>query len=104
MPKFQTQAREMMEQLQDLSYLVGEEMTQHPMGNGQMQGFPSEYRGLAKVTRVKDGDVKSWFGMDMPIFVDVAKGETNLMTPGGQRATMDDVNRWFDLEVIDNHP
>lgn len=96
MPIYQTQAREMMEQLRDLEYLIGEEMTQNPIGNGQIQGFPSEYRGLAKVVRVKDADVKNWWGTDMPIYIDVAKGESNLMTPGGQMASLQDVNRWFD--------
>lgn len=93
---YQTQAREMMEQLADLEYLIGEEMTQNPIAGGQIQGFPSEYRGLAKVTRIKDASVKDWFGTDMPIFIDVARGESNLMTPGGQRASMDDCNKWFD--------
>ena len=104
MPIYQTQAREMMEQLADLEHLMGEEMTQAPISGGALQGFPSEYRGLAKVARVKDAAVKDWWGTDMPIFVDVAKGETNLMTPGGQMASIQDVNKWFDLEEMDNHP
>ena len=90
-----TQAREMMEKLADLDSLIGEEMTQHPLGNGSLQGFPSEYRGLAKINRIKDADVKNWWGIDMPIYVDVAKGETNLMTPGGQMASIGDVNKWL---------
>lgn len=104
MPIYQTQARDMMEQLSELEHLMGEEMTQNPVGGGTMQGFPSEYRGLAKVVRIKDSEVKNWFGTDMPIFVDVAKGETNLFSPGGQQASIADVNKWFDLEVMDAHP
>jgi hypothetical protein len=101
---FATKARNMMERLAELDQVVGEEMTQHPIGNGTMQGFPSEYRGLAKVVRIKDADVKNWYGKDFPLYIDVARGESNLLTPGGAMASIQDINRWFDLEVTDSHP
>ena len=99
-----TQAREMVERLGQLETLLGEEMTQHPIGAGSGQGIPSEYRGMAKVVRIKDDEAKKWWGIDMPLYIDTMKGETNLLTPGGQMASIADVNRWFDLEVMDPHP
>ncbi len=93
-----TQAREMMEKMRDLGNLDPkfEEMTSHPNTGTQLMNFPSNYRGLAKVTRVKDDAAKTWMGIDMPIYVDMENGETNLLTPAGQMATIADVSKLFD--------
>ncbi len=99
-----TKASEMVEKLQELAPVLGEEMTQHPLMGGTMMNFPNNYRGLAKVTRVKDQQAKNWMGQDMPIFVDMESGETNLLTPAGQMATVADISKWFDLETWEPHP
>lgn len=98
-------AQELIVHLQELETLVGEEMTNNPMNGGAPMGFPSEYRGLAKVVRVKDEAIKKWWGQSgQPLFIDIAKGETNLLTPEGELATMQQVSNWFDLEAITTHP
>jgi len=100
-----TKAQELVLSLEELEALVGEEMTNNPKGGGTPQGFNTEYRGMAKVTKVKDDAVKQWWGQSgQPLFIDVAKGETNLLTPAGELASMADVNNWFDLEAITTHP
>ena len=101
-----TKAREMLEKMGSLKYLSPEfeEMTQHPMMAGMPMNFPSNYRGLAKVTRVRDEQAKSWLGMDMPIYVDMESGETNLFAPNGQMASVADISKWFDLETFEPHP
>ena len=99
-----TAARQLIQKLQELDTLVSEEMTQHPIAGSPMQGFPSNYRGLAKVKSVKDAAAKDWLGINMPIFVDVASGETNVLTPGGQMATVADISKFFDLEVFEPTP
>lgn len=98
-------ATELIQSLQALEEMFDEEMTNNPMGGGAPQGFPSEYRGMAKVVKVKDDAVKQWWGQSgQPLFIDVAKGETNLLTPEGELASMQDVTKWFDLEAITTHP
>jgi hypothetical protein len=94
----ETQAKKMYEKIQDLvnKGVVGEEMTQHPMMGGTLMNFPNNYRGLAKVTRIRDEGAKNWMGVDMPIYVDMESGETNLLTPAGQMATVGDISKWFD--------
>ena len=99
-----TKARTMLEKINSLGELVGEEMTNHPMMGGSLMNFPSNYRGLAKVTRVRDEQAKSWLGVDMPIYVDMENGETNLLQPNGQMATVADISKWFDLETFEPHP
>jgi hypothetical protein len=99
-----TKAREIMMNLHELEELVGEEMTQNSMGNGKSQDTPKEYRGKAKVVGVKNAEAKKWLGTEREIFVDTGKGETDLMVPGGQRASLADVQKWFDLEFVDEHP
>lgn len=98
-------ATELMQSLQNLEEMVGEEMINSPIGNGTPQGFNSEYRGMAKVVKVKDDAVKKWWGQSgQPLFIDVKKGETNLLTPEGELASMTDVQKWFDLEAVTTHP
>ena len=101
-----TKAREMMENIGDLVTVgaVDEEMTQHPLMGGTMMNFPGNYRGLAKVTKVRDEAAKNWLGTDMPIYLDMESGETNLLTPAGQMATVADISKWFDLEQWTPHP
>lgn len=90
-------ATELMTSLEDLEDFQGEEMINNPLNGGAPQGFPSEYRGLAKVTKVKDDAVKKWWGQSgQPLFIDVEKGETNLLTPEGELASMQQVSNWFD--------
>lgn len=101
-----TQARSMLEKMADLvgQGAVAEEMTQHPMMAGTMMNIPNNYRGLAKVTKVRDEQAKGWLGVDMPFYMDMDSGETNLLTPGGQMATVADISKWFDLETWEPHP
>ena len=99
-----TKAREMIQSLHDLDALIGEEMTQNSMGGGASQDTPAEYRGKAKVTGIKDAKAKNWLGQDQMIYVDTNSGETDLMVPGGQMASLSDVQKWFDLEYTDMHP
>lgn len=101
-----TQARDMLEKIHGLVHLgvVGEEMTQHPMMTGTLMNIPNNYRGLAHVTKVHDEMAKGWLGIDMPFFIDMESGETNLLTPGGQMATVQDISRSFDLETWEPHP
>lgn len=71
-------ATELMTNLENLEAAQSEEMINNPIGGGAPQGFNSEYRGMAKVTKVKDDAVKKWWGQSgQPLFIDVAKGETN---------------------------
>jgi len=95
-----TLAQEMMERMKS----IGEEMTQHPMGGGAAQDFPANYRGLAKVKKYNDDTAKSWLGIDMPFFVDVNSGETNIFTPAGQMASVADIARVCKIEVYEPHP
>ncbi len=101
-----TQAREMMEKMTELTKLspTFEEMTNHPLMGGSLMNFPSNYRGLAKVTKVRDDAAKNWMGVDMPIYVDMESGETNILTPAGQMATVADISKVFDLETWEPHP
>ncbi len=99
-----TKAYEMIQNLYDLDDLLGEEMTQNSMGGGAAQDAPAEYRGKAKVVGIKDKKAKNWLGQDQMLYVDTASGETDLMVPGGQMATLKDVQGWFDLEYTELHP
>ena len=99
-----TKAREMLEKMSGVAALMGEEMTQHPIMMGMPQNIPGNYRGLAKVTKVRDEQAKGWLGVDMPFYMDMESGETNLLTPAGQMATVQDISRWFDIETWEPHP
>jgi hypothetical protein len=96
----------MMEKVHTLaeSGVVSEEMTSHPIMTGTLMNIPNNYRGLAKVTKVRDEQAKNWIGTDMPFYVDMESGETNLLQPNGQMATVADISRWFDLEMWTPHP
>ena len=101
-----TQAREMLEKVNDLVNLgaVGEEMTQHPMMGGMPMNIPNNFRGLAKVVKLRDESAKNWLGVDMPVFIDLQNGETNLLTPSGVAASVQDVMRVAHLEIWEPHP
>ena len=99
-----TRAKEMMGKIGTLSELLDEDMTSHNIMGGVPMGFPSEYRGMAKVTKVLDGAAKDWVGMDQVFFVDVASGETSLMDPKGDMLTLADLTKVFSLETFTPHP
>ena len=100
-----TKARTMLEKIHAVVEMgVAEEMINHPMMTGMPQNIPGNYRGLAKVTKVRDEQAKGWLGVDMPFYLDMESGETNLLTPAGQMATVQDISRWFDLETWEPHP
>lgn len=101
-----TQAREMLEKISGLvtTGVVGEEMTSHPMMTGSMMNIPNNYRGLARVTKIRDEAAKNWLGVDTVLYVDSDSGETNLLTPGGQMATCADIAKLCNLEVFEPHP
>ena len=96
-------AREMMSKLYQLEQL-SEEMADHVIPAGMPQGFPSNYRGLAKVTKMMDGGSKNWLGIDMPFFIDIATGESNLLLPNGQMASVSDIAKVAHLEVFEPTP
>ena len=99
-----TRAKEMMGKIGTLGEIIGEDMTTHNIMGGVPMGFPSNYRGLAKVKKILDGEAKDWVGMDQVFYVDVDSGETSLMTPAGDMATIADLTKVFSLETFTPHP
>jgi hypothetical protein len=78
------------------------EDTTHNHPDAHDMDVPSEYRGQVQVTNVKDDEAKNYWGTGLEFYVDVARGETDLMTPDGEAASISDVSRWFDLKTIDH--
>jgi hypothetical protein len=77
---------------------VGEDTT-HNMP-GTPMGVPPDYKGLARVTHVSDEMAKKYWGVGFEFFVDMSRGETDLMTPNGVTASIPQVSNWFKLTPV----
>jgi hypothetical protein len=97
-----TKARLVYEKL--LTSPLAEEMTQHDMPGAVPQGVSSEYRGLAKVVKYTDDNAKNWLGIGMPFYVDMKTGETSLLAPNGDMASVQDVLGCCHIEAFTPHP
>jgi hypothetical protein len=77
---------------------VGEDTT-HNMP-GTPMGVPPDYKGLARVTHVSDDMAKKYWGVGYEFYVDMQRGETDLMTPNGVAASIPQVSSWFKLTPV----
>jgi hypothetical protein len=77
---------------------VGEDTT-HNMP-GTPMGVPPDYKGLARVTHVSDEMAKKYWGVGFEFFVDMSRGETDLMIPNGVTASIPQVSNWFKLTPV----